>query len=852
MIEFSYTPKITWILGAAAGVLLLVWLTYYRAKGKPSPALKFFLVFLRVLAIAAVVTCLLDPQWVEMIKHEQRSRLAVVLDTSKSMSIQDVAGPRLDAAKKWITKDLTEASPATVSLATYSFDQNLSALPALDSANPTGAVTALADSLEALLAVPNPEPLLGVVLVSDGIDNVAKFPEHAARTFRRKGIPIHTVTVGTTNEMRDVILENVQVKRAVPNEAPTRVALDLRSPGFDGKKVSIQIRSQKKIVAAKEVTLNGARQSIEIDLTPRGKGFQTYEAVVSPVKDEWLATNNRRLFGLEVVDPTLHVLYMEGTPQTKTSPVPEWKYLKDALLSDTNISVKVLYRQLGTDGKYLNTIDTDPQTGEKIYPVEHPREGFPRTLSGLLEYDVVIHSDIRKESFTPDQLQNIARLVQEYGGGFVMIGGNSAFGKGGYHETILDRIIPIAMEQANDSVNVPFRLQLTRGALSHPIMNIGTSIEETAQIWTTKFPMLYGFNRVDRAKPGATVLAANPAYITPYGSGVLLAVQEIGKGRSMAFTSDTTRSWGKDFETIWGEPKRAGTAPGTLLTERNCDSRYYRQFWVNAVRWLASGKLGRTNDPVTLELAQSYCRPDESVTARVKVRDAELKDIATAEVLLYLSEGRQTNAPIRAIYEPAAKAYIATLRPPRTGEFIVTAVAKTPDGKVRLSERAAPEPPSARANPAAINIHAAPAPAASNDPLSREPENIAQNISLRERNKSTARTQTPAAAASAFEARTSNLLGDDRQLLVAETADLELLDLRARPDFMAALARNSHGEHFALAGGQVLSPAYLFAKAPTPKIEYQREPLWDKGTWLAVILGLLAIEWTIRRVRGLA
>jgi hypothetical protein len=331
-------------------------------------------------------------------------------------------------------------------------------------------------------------------------------------------------------------------------------------------------------------------------------------------------------------------------------------------------------------------------------------------------------------------------------------------------------------------------------------MDIGTSIEETAQIWTTKFPVLYGFNRVGRAKPGATVLAENPAYITPYGSGVLLAVQEIGKGRTMAFTSDTTRSWGKDFQSIWGEPKR----PNTALTERNCDSRYYRQFWVNAVRWLASGKMARTNNPVTLELAQSYCRPGQSISARVKVRDPEQKEIATAEVSLLVSEGRKTNAPIRALYDPAAKAYLADLRPSKPGEFVVTAVAMMP-----------PTP-----NPRTRNATVSP-------------------IAF-----STARESTLGSA--------SPLLGDDRQLLVAESADLELLDLRARPDFMAALARNSHGEHFALASGQQLSTGYLFDKAPAPKIEYRREPLWDKAIWLAVILGLLTIEWTVRRVRGLA
>jgi hypothetical protein len=276
----------------------------------------------------------------------------------------------------------------------------------------------------------------------------------------------------------------------------------------------------------------------------------------------------------------------------------------------------------------------------------------------------------------------------------------------------------------------------------------------------------------------------------------------------MAFTSDTTRNWGKDFETTWGEHKRANTPSGTALVERNCDSRYYRQFWVNAVRWLASGRMGRTNDPVTLELAQSYCRPDESVTARVKVRDSELKEIASAEVALFLSEGAKTNPPIRAVYDPAARAYVAQVRPPKTGEFVVTAVANPPQQMAR--------------NPRAV------------------PAAYTQSSAIP---FSTARGDSPGG---------SDVLGSDRQLLVAESADLELLDLRARPDFMAALARNSHGENFNLSSGQSLSPAYMFAKAPAPKIEYRREPLWDKAVWLGVILGLLALEWTIRRVRGLA
>lgn len=771
MIEFAYQlPAWAWLSGGALAATAL-WASYQRAKGKPRPGLRALLTATRLLVAGAIVLCLLDPQWVEIIKHQQKSRMAVLLDTSKSMSIRDVPGGRLEAARNWIKTKMMPVVPAGVSLATCSFDQTISPLPSLDSASPTGAVTALADSLERMLTLPGDEPLLGVFLISDGIDNVDRAPERAARLYRRKGIPIHTLTVGTTNDVRDIVLENVQVKRAVPNEAPTRVALSIRSPGFAGKTVSIQIRSQKEAVAAREVQLNGSAQKVEFELTPRQKGFQIYEAVVTPVEGEWLTSNNRRKFGLEVVDPTIRVLYMEGTPQTAASPIPEWKYLKDALQSAPNIKVTTLYRQFGNNGQHLNTIDTDPETGEKIYPVEHPTHGFPRTLASLLEYDVVIHSDIKKESFSPQQLDNIARLVEQYGGGFVMIGGNSAFGKGGYHRTILDRIIPVAMEQDHDSQNIPFQLQVPPTAWSHPVLNIGGTREETKQIWSRKFPVLYGFNKVDRAKPGAIVLAENPAYRSATGAGVLLAVQEIGKGRSMAFTSDTTRTWGRDFETIWGEPRNGGA-----LTEENCDSRYYRHFWVNAIRWLASGKKGQTNNAVTLELAQSQTLPNQAVAATVKVRDAELNDVSNAQVSLMLSSAGQTNTPVVARYDASARAYLAELRAPQTGTFIVTAAAE----------------------------------------------------------------------------KAGKRLGDDRQLLVVEAEDLEMQDVRARPGFMAQLAKDANGESFSLAPESPVSPAYAFAKAPPPTVEYQRTSVWDKPIWLALILGLLAGEWGIRRMKGLA
>lgn len=771
MVQFTFMPVVGWIIGGAVAVAAVMWLSYAWAKGRATRWLRTGLAGVRWIVICAVVICLLDPEWVEAIKHHQKSRFAILLDTSRSMGTKDVAPDRLEAAKTWLQSQFGNAAPPDLVLERYSFSQSLAQVDSFASAKPDGDSTALAGALEGLLAVPREEPLMGVLVCSDGIENVQRDPAAVAKLYHRKGIPIHTLTVGTTNDIQDIILENVQVKRAVPNQSPTKINLALRSYGYRGLSVPVQILSGNHVVGSHQIQLRDGAQSVEMDFTPRQRGFQIFEVRIPVQPGEWLATNNRRTFGLDVVDPTIRVIYMEGTPQQPGSPIPEWKYLKDALESDSNIKVKTLYRRFGANGQFLNTIDADPQSGERIYPVEHPTKGFPRTLPELLNYDVVIHSDIRTDSFTSEQLQNMARLVEEYGGGFVMIGGNSAFGKGGYHRTILDRIIPVAMERENDSLARQISFHVPPSAYNHPIMSLGTTREESELIWA-KFPLLYGCNLVDRAKPGATVLGVDAMARNQYGPRLLLAVQNIGKGRSMAFTSDTTRSWGKDFETIWGEPIKASLP----LRERNCDSRYYRQFWVNAVRWLAAGRIGRTNSPVTLELAQSYCSPEEKVAASVKIRDKELRTVEGAEVTLVLTDSGKTNPPVKATFDRVAQAYVADLSSSTTGNLTVTAYG-TLKGKA---------------------------------------------------------------------------LGDDRQLLVCEAGDREMADLRAKPELMASLARMSGGKSFTLDPSASAQLASLVETAPLATSEYKRTPLWDKWWWLGGILGLLTIEWSARRLNGMA
>jgi uncharacterized membrane protein len=781
VIELGYTPPLWALLVGGGLLLLLLWWSYATSVGRPQGWTRLTLVLLRLTALGLAFLCWLNPQWVERVEHQPPARVAVLLDTSRSMALQDVdPDGRLAEAQEWLAQHLLPTAPHHVQIQPFAFDDALRPLtngnfvPAQIFAHlsPTGTATAIARTLETLWTAAAAEPPTAIILCTDGVETESGDALALARWYRRKGIPIHTVCVGTTNEMRDIIVENVQVRRPVASNAPARIVATIASPGFGGFLRKVQIRYLQRVLAEQTVLLSGGRQHVEFEFRPPSRQYEVYNVYVPPEPGEWLPDNNRRAFGLEAPDTTLRVLYMEGTPMQDNAPQPEWRYLKTALESDPQIKVKVLYRTRfrGFQGGFIPEADIQP--GEEVYPVEHLTKGYPHTLEELQKYDVVIHSDIPKEMFTTEQLAHTAQWVEEHGGGFVMIGGKSAFGTGGYHRTPLDRLIPVAMESSNDTLNQPFRMAIVPNAWNHPLIAIGVNREETTTIWTTRLPLLYGLNRVNRAKPGATLLAVHPSERNADGPLVVLAVQEIGKGRTMAFTSDITRSWGKDFETLWGELIQ----PQGLWTEYNCDQRYYSRFWINAVRWLAANRLGRTNNPVLVELPQTVLRPGENLDPVIHVRDAAGRPVATAEVRLILSAPGTVERVERAAYDPSLQAFRARLPMPVAGDFTLRA------------------------------------------------EAIWRGVKL----------------------------GEDKQLVVCEVQDREMLEARARPDTLAALARLSGGKALDTRATEFAQLRPLFGAAPPPTVEMRRNSLWDQAWVLAAIIGLLTMEWVLRRLRGLA
>jgi uncharacterized membrane protein len=197
-------------------------------------------------------------------------------------------------------------------------------------------------------------------------------------------------------------------------------------------------------------------------------------------------------------------------------------------------------------------------------PTMNAAREFPETIDELVQYECIIFSDVgsstillHPEVFTrsrprPNRLKLIKEYVLEKGGGFLMIGGYLSFqglnGIAKYKNTPIEEILPVEILPYDDRIEVPEGFNPRIINRQHPITK---GFPET-------MPTLLGYNKT-LPKKGIDILIE-------FNGDPILAVAEIGKGRTAAFTSDCAPHWGTSEFLEW---------------------QYYDKLWTNIVNWLS-------------------------------------------------------------------------------------------------------------------------------------------------------------------------------------------------------------------------------------------------------------------------
>ena len=257
--------------------------------------------------------------------------------------------------------------------------------------------TNIAAAMEVARASIPPSHVPRLVLLSDGNQTTGD----GLRTALRGGVPVFTVPLSSRSES-EVQVSGVNVPAQVRDGEPFYVEVVIDSNHDDEGDVEV-FRGAHRVVAER-VKVKPGPNTFRFRQQVSGERMAEYTARIKGFKDRLLDNNSAK--GLVYSSGKPRVLVVDTDPK-------QAKHLAFALEQE---GIKVDIR---------------------------PAQGIPDTLSDLQNYELLILSNVPATSMSTRQMNNIRTYVQDLGGGLIMIGGDQAFGLGGYYKTTIEEILPV-------------------------------------------------------------------------------------------------------------------------------------------------------------------------------------------------------------------------------------------------------------------------------------------------------------------------------------------------------------------------------------------------------------------------
>ena len=639
-----------------AAVYVAIMILFYRsAKTIQGRHTRAILTFFRIITASFILFLLLNPSFVRRKPYSSTEQIALMLDTSKSMTIADESEnqTRFDLMQKIIAQNkLPDSLSEILPVIKYSFDSSVKKIDEKSekSLSPEGETTKLLDALLKTSSDSTGRKTKAIVVFSDGAETSDTNFLDTIRELSRREIAVYPVPLGSDEQRKDIAISRIKVSKNVARDTEATIDVFIEQTGYNNVMLPVKLFKGGEVIESSGVLLESPTAKVTLKFTPKVEGLHTLNVVADIQDGEAFAENNSQIVSINSVKTKLNILYMEGTMyRIQERELWEYQYLEQAVREAPDMEIKTLFRDQ-TKEAYLAGVSW----------VQDPVNGFPTKKSELFKYDIIISSDIDLIYFTEEQLEWIVEFVEKHGGGYIMIGGWTSFGSGGYDESVIDKMLPVDMQGRSDGYfeGTSFKMTITPEGRKHPIFQIAP---ENNDAILDAMPYFRGCNRVQRAKPAATVLAEHPYYQTGFGAMPLIAVQEFGKGRVMAFVSDTTAGWGELFENDWGE---------------SGDNRYFRKFWQNAFRWLGQYRLGRPSKYILVETDKASYGVGEDIPLTVEVNDENFEPSSSATVKVRITSPAGAKSEI--ILSPDMKRpgkYTGIFQPAETGRYDAEAYA---------------------------------------------------------------------------------------------------------------------------------------------------------------------------------
>jgi uncharacterized membrane protein len=632
---FDVRPRLWLILLFAILLSVFIYFVYVRPRLRVSRRTTILLASLRTALIVLVVLMLLKPVVVVSSVVPRSSYIALAIDDSLSMKLQDTPdrSTRLEYAKQMLLSPLGSGKNSFLANLDDKFKTNLYGFSG-DVTNIVdgstlygeGRTTDLAGALDEIAKRSSGMPLSAIVLVTDGAANVSRDLSATLRELRARDVPVFTVGVGDTARPLDAELTRIDLPRRVLVGSRANIEAFVRLSGYGATKVLMSVREDGRAIKTEEFNLRGNdTQAVNLEITPSTPGFRRYTVEITPLEGEVTIENNKQEALVEVIAGPMRILHVEGEPRWELGKIRE-----SLSLAEKNLTVASLQRT-GENKFYRQGIGGEQELVN----------GFPRTEEELFAYDGLVLGSVEAGFFTADQLRNIEAFVARRGGGLLALGGRFSFDSGRYKGTPIDDLLPLALEGRTvdmaESYAPVYKPQLTGAGQEHPITRLNEDRAASQKTWN-EMPPISISEALKTVKPGATVLLEAKRAGASSPAVPLLAQQRYGRGQTLAFTATDTWRWRMKMDS---------------------KSNAHETFWRQMLRYLVSG----TPKQIEVGAEQDVYVMDDMVQVVADIRDKHYNPVNDAHAIARITKpsGATLDVPLKFTSINDANVY--------TGEF---------------------------------------------------------------------------------------------------------------------------------------------------------------------------------------
>lgn len=545
---------------------------------------------LQTALVALVLFLLWHPAISIATLRPQQNVVAVVVDDSQSMAIQENGSTRLAQAEKLLGGGLLTAFQKKFQMRLYRFGKDLERIPKLDQLRGAAPATRLGASLDELLDESATLPLGAVVVLSDGSDNSGGIDLDTIAHIRRAHVPVHTIGFGRERLTRDIEISDVALPSRALADSRLNAVITFRQFGCTREKARLSVREGNRLLASREIILKGEEtpQSEALLFNAGLAGPRTFQFSIEPLAGEENLKNNELTRLVNVTSAKPRILYIEGEPRW------EYKFVRRGVEEDRSLQLTSMVRT--TQNKIYRQGINDPKELE---------DGFPSKLEELFGYDGLIIGTVEAGYFTPQQQEAIREFVDRRGAGVLFLGGRASLSDGGWAHSPLADLLPVRIPDVKGTFHRdPVTAELTAEGRENVICRLQEDAAASAERWK-KMPPLADYQQVGEAKPGALTLLEMTTPARRHSP--LLVIENYGRGRTALFATGGSWRW---------------------QMRQPHEDKTHEMFWRQLLRWLVADTPGR----VTASTPRQILSDDTRVRLRVEVRDKQFRPMSDATV----------------------------------------------------------------------------------------------------------------------------------------------------------------------------------------------------------------------------